>query len=73
MKVIIGIVGIGYIGLPMAIEYLKTNTHKLSDTEIYVVGHSKGGNLVICYLEEDLEKSLEISFSKKLINKLKVA
>ena len=23
MKVIIGIVGIGYIGLPMAIEYLK--------------------------------------------------
>jgi len=31
----------------LAIEYLKTNTHKLSDTEIYVVGHSKGGNLAI--------------------------
>ena len=35
------------------------------------LGDSKGGNLVICYLEEDLEKSLEISFSKKHINKLK--
>ncbi|MBQ6935306.1 MAG: DUF2974 domain-containing protein, partial [Clostridia bacterium] len=31
----------------LAIEYLKTNTHKLSDTEIYVVGHSKGGNLAL--------------------------
>lgn len=31
----------------LAIEYLKTNTNKLSDTEVYVVGHSKGGNLAI--------------------------
>ncbi|MBQ5883386.1 MAG: DUF2974 domain-containing protein [Clostridia bacterium] len=31
----------------LAIEYLKTNTHKISDKEIYVVGHSKGGNLAI--------------------------
>ncbi len=31
----------------LAIEYLKANTHKLSDKEVYVVGHSKGGNLAI--------------------------
>jgi hypothetical protein len=31
----------------LAIEYLKTNTHKITDKEIYVVGHSKGGNLAI--------------------------
>ncbi|MBO7179184.1 MAG: DUF2974 domain-containing protein [Clostridia bacterium] len=31
----------------LAIEYLKTNAHKISDTEIYVVGHSKGGNLAL--------------------------
>ncbi|MBO5856724.1 MAG: DUF2974 domain-containing protein, partial [Clostridia bacterium] len=31
----------------LAIEYLKTNTNKLTDTEVYVVGHSKGGNLAI--------------------------
>lgn len=30
-----------------AIKYLKNNTKKLSDTEIYVVGHSKGGNLAL--------------------------
>jgi hypothetical protein len=31
----------------LAIEYLKTNTHKISDKEVYVAGHSKGGNLAI--------------------------
>lgn len=31
----------------LAIEYLKMNAHKLNDKEVYVVGHSKGGNLAM--------------------------
>jgi len=31
----------------LAIEYLKMNAHKLADKEVYVVGHSKGGNLAM--------------------------
>lgn len=31
----------------LAIEYLKTNASKITDKEIYVVGHSKGGNLAM--------------------------
>ena len=31
----------------LAINYLKNNAHKLTDKEVYVVGHSKGGNLAM--------------------------
>ena len=30
-----------------AIAYLKSNANKITDTEVYVVGHSKGGNLAL--------------------------
>ncbi len=31
----------------MAIDYLKNNTHRITDKEVYVAGHSKGGNLAL--------------------------
>lgn len=36
----------------LAIEYLKNNAYKLTDKEVYVVGHSKGGNLAMVSVME---------------------
>lgn len=36
----------------------------------WILGDSKGGKLIIYYLEKDVEKNIEISFSKKLIKEL---
>ena len=34
------------------------------------LGDSKGGKLIVYYLEDNIEKNIEISFSKKLIKQL---
>ncbi|MBR2876831.1 MAG: DUF2974 domain-containing protein [Clostridia bacterium] len=45
----------------LAIEYLKTNTHMLTDKEVYVAGHSKGGNLAMVSAME-----VPLSINKKI-------
>lgn len=37
-----------------------------------VFGDPKGGNLLICYIENGIEKNIEISFLKKLIKKVSI-
>ena len=36
-----------------------------------LLGDSKGGKLIVYYLDNDAEKNMEISFSKKLIKKIR--
>lgn len=36
-----------------------------------LLGDSKGGKLIVYYLDNDTEKNMEISFSKKLIKKIR--
>lgn len=35
-----------------------------------LLGDPKGGNLIVCYLENETKENIEISFSKKLAKKL---
>lgn len=55
------------------IKEIKYNNIKYCEYYRFInllLGDSKGGKLIIYYLEKDVEKNIEISFSKKLIKEL---